>query len=446
MTGRLDRAGVWALCGTLLALVFLNVPELGSDPWPFRPGAVEPEGPLAPLVRAADREWDLGIPRTAAFLAGLLVALAAAAAFRARSWPRWTAVALALVTLGLLLAPATLLQTGLRQATAPWFHTNDSTYQIEIAGRLLREGANPYGHDYSASGLERFYTHDGTVSPRILAEEPALRHLAYFPGSPLTGAAWSALPAPFDDYRVLVLLCTLGLFGVALAFPAPLGWRLAIGAALAGNPIAVRSAWFGQNDAPSLLFLALALALVLRARYGWAATSLAAAVLLKQFALVAVPFLAVMLLVLGVPRAQLKRAAAAFAAVLAAGIVPFLAMDPKAFLDDSVLYGAETYRIVGYGLSAILLNLDVIDDRLGPYPFVPLAILIWLPLTVWLLRCQRRSDELWPGVAAFTLSLLVLMWLGRTFNHPYLLWPLAGIGLAVLTAISERFKGVRRPS
>ena len=109
----------------------------------------------------------------------------------------------------LLAAPSTLLQLGLRDSTEPWFFTNDSTYQIEQSGELVLDGDNPYGHDYRRSGLERFYTRDGSVSERVREREVALRHFAYFPGAPLTAAAWRVLPEPFDDYRLLVLLCTL---------------------------------------------------------------------------------------------------------------------------------------------------------------------------------------------------------------------------------------------
>ncbi len=41
---------------------------------------------------------------------------------------------------------------------------------------------NPYGHDYRESGLERFYTRDGSVSERVREREVALEHFAYFPG------------------------------------------------------------------------------------------------------------------------------------------------------------------------------------------------------------------------------------------------------------------------
>jgi uncharacterized membrane protein len=196
----------------------------------------------------------------------------------------------------------------------------------------------------------------------------------------------------------------------------------------------VRSAWFGQNDAPALLLLLLAFALITRRRFGLAAASLAGAILLKQFALVALPFAALMLVQAGAARAQLRRAAAALGGVLAVGVLPFLVWDPVAFWDDTVTYGAGTYRIVGYGLSAILVRLGIVDDREGAYPFALLALLTWVPLTAWLLFAQRRAGELWLGAAGFAISILWLLFIGRTFNNYYLVWPLTGAAAAALTA------------
>jgi len=243
---------------------------------------------------------------------------------------------------------------------------------------------------------------------------------------------WRLLPEPFDDYRLLVLLATLALLPAALMFRGPIGWRLALGAVLVCNPIAIRSAWFGQNDAPSLLLLVLAFALVTRRRFAWAAAALAGAILLKQFAVVAVPFMALM-----IPRQEWKRAGLAFGGVLAVGALPFLIADPRAFWDDTVKYGAGTYRIVGYGLSAILVRLGIIDDRDGSYPFALIALLTWLPLTVWLLYAQRRARELWIGAAAFAVSILWLMFIGRTFNNYYLVWPMTGAIVAALMALGS---------
>ena len=432
--------GSWALVGVLFALVAITLPELGSDPWRFRPGEVDPQGPLAPLVRAAGEEWDLGILRASAFLAALLCgAIAVYLLAGSRALSKRLAICLVLAVGVLLTAPATLLQLGLRDSTEPWFFTNDSTYQVELGGDLLLDLDNPYGHDYRESGLERFYTRDGSVSERVREREVALEHFAYFPGAVASAALWRVLPEPFDDYRLLVLLCTLGLLPAALAFRGPLAARVMLGALLVCNPIAVRSAWFGQNDAPSLLLLVLAFALASRRRFGWAAAALGGAVLLKQFALVAAPFLALMIVRdHGSQRREaldsLRRPALAFFGVLAAGILPLLVADPVAFYEDTIRYGAGTYRIVGYGLSAILVEVGIVDDREGAYPFALIALLTWVPLTVWLLILQRRSDALWIGAAGFAISILWLMFIGRTFNNYYLVWPLTGAVAAALLA------------
>ena len=438
LTGRLSREGMVVALGVLLAIVAVTLPELGSDPWPFRPGPIEAKGVLAPLVRAAGQEWDVGIARTVCFAAGLLLAAVGTVALRARDWPAWTGVSIVgLVALALLL-PSTLLQVGLRQSTEPWFFTNDSTYQIELGGDLLLDGKNPYGHDYSHSGMERFYPFDGSASEAVRKREVSLEHYAYFPGTAVVGAVWRLLPSPLDDYRLFVALATLGGLAAALAFRAPLGWRLAIGALIAANPIAVRSAWFGQNDAPSITLMILAFALVTRGRARWAAAALAGAVLLKQFAVVAIPFLAIVLLKQGYARGELKRVAGIFAAVLALVGLPFLIADPVAFYEDTVKFGAGTYKIVGYGLSGILVRAGLIAGRDGSYPFALFALLLWLPITVWLSVVAHRARERWVAPAGFAISILVLLYIGRTFNNYYLLWPMMGAAIAALVWAGER--------
>jgi hypothetical protein len=440
MTGRPKRTpteplqGIvpWALLATLGVLVGITMPGLGSGAWPFDPPSVDPRGVLGPLVRVADREWDLGILRSTAILAGLLVALAAAGSWRFRTWPRWAAVGLAAVVCAMLLVPAVLLQVGLRDATAPWYFTNDSTYQIEIAGDLVLDGDDPYGHDYGDSGLENFYP--AADDEEAAFDRAARHHFAYFPGTALTAAAWRVLPRPWDDYRLFVLLATLALLPAALLFPGPLVVRLAVGSGLAANPLIVQGAWFGTADAPALLALVLSFALVTRGHSVWAGAALGAALALKQFALVALPFLAVMLLVARVPRRTLYQSGAAFAGIFLATVLPFLIADPGALWDDTVAYGADTYRIVGYGLAALLLNLGAIDDRFGDYPFLPLTLLVWLPITAWLLWSQWRAKTGWAAAAGFSVSMFVLLFLSRVFQSSYLAWPLTGIGLALLLA------------
>jgi hypothetical protein len=429
------EAGV--VLGVLGILVAITVPELGSGAWPFRvpSGQTDPQGPFRLLVKAADRDFDVALLRAAALIAGLVVALGAAVLLARRTVRTAVVAAICAAVVGLLLLPATFLQVGLRDSSEPWYHVNDSTYQIEIAGELILDGENPYGHDYRDTGLENWYP---AAQPEARIPQVALDHFAYFPGTALSAAAWRLLPGPFDDYRMLVLLCTLALFGAALLFDAPLHSRLAAGAALAANPLATTAAWFGTADAPSLLLTVLAFVFVARARYLTAAACIAGAVLLKQFALIALPFLAVMMLTRAVPRRTLLHAGALFAGIVVLGILPFAIADPGALWDDTIAYGAQTYRIIGYGLSGVLIETGILDDRFGSYPFLPLALVLWLPVTAWLLWTQWRSRRMWIGAAGFGASIFGLFYLSRVFQNSYLIWPLTASLVSFLLASSER--------
>ena len=436
MSGRLERGEVLALLAVLGALVIVVVPDLASQPWPFQPGRVEPRGILGPFARTAGREWDLGVPRGAALFAGLLVAASALAVWRARTWPRWAAVAVTATVIGLLTAPAAFQAAGLRDATAPWKFTNDSTYQIELAGDLILDGHTPYGHDYHGSGLERFYPAAGFEgSPD---RQVALSHFAYFPGTPLTAAAWRLLPRPLDDYRLFVLLMTFAAAAFVLLLPAPLAWRLAGAAAVAANPLAVRAPWFGTADMPSIALVILAFALALRGRPAAGAAALGGALLLKQFALAAVPFYLVLLLVRGTRRTRISRAAAAFLAVVAVGFLPFAIADLGALWDDTVAYGTGTYRIIGYGLAGLLVGAGAVE-RDGYYPFALLALVVWVPTTLWLLLGLARTRATWQASGGLAISLFVLLWLSRVLQSSYLLWPLVFLVVAVVLAAGERF-------
>ena len=154
--------------------------------------------------------------------------------------------------------------------------------------------------------------------------------------------------------------------------------------------------------------------------------------LLKQFALVALPFLALAALQRHTrPTWRVPRGL--FVGVVAVGVLPFVVWDPGAFWADTIEYGGKTYRIVGYGLSGLLVEGGLIDRRTDPYPFLPLLALVWLPR-----RCGccgvPAGRDLWVA-AGFAVSFFMLVFLGRVFQPSYLVWPLAGLVTAVLLAV-----------
>ena len=420
-----DRLGL-GLLGLLIGLVLVNVPWLGVDAWAFRAPEAHAHGLLGPLVRAAGGHWDLGVIRAPALLVAVLVAIVAAVLPRNR-------VLLVLSTVAVvaaLLVPATLLQVGLRDGTAPWFHVNDASYQVELAGQRILDGQDPYGFDYTGTGLERFYSLDGTPVTDGRVETVALKSLAYFPGLPLLGA----IAQPLGDVRILMLLFALALVPAALLLPGPLELRLGAGALLAANPLVVRSTWFGILDAPVLLALVLAFACALRGRWGWTGALVGLALVEKQYAFVAIPFLAVAAWRAG-GRDALVRAGAWLLGVVAVVVLPFLAWGPSAFVHDTLVYGTSAYRIVGYGLSGILVDLDVVT-RDGGYPFWLFALLLWLPVTAWLLVRQWRDPAPWRAALGFALSFLVLAWVARYFQTSGFAFPLAGLIVAAAIGLA----------
>ena len=431
-----DNRGL-ALLGVLVGLVLIAVPWLGSDAWAFVAPTASANGLLGPLVRAANGDWDLGIVRAPALLAGVLAAVLAIVLPRREPVRR---VLLTIATVGVVLAllvPATLLQVGLRDGTAPWFHTNDAAYQVELAGQRILDGHNPYGATYVGTGLERFYSLDGTPVIDGRVETVALEHLAYFPGLPVLGAISAALPGPLGDVRVLMLLFALALLPAALLLPGALELRLAAGALLAANPLMIRSTWFGILDAPVVLALVLAFALSLRGRWGWAGALVALALVQKQYAFVAIPFLGVAAWQAG-GGVALKRAGAWLVGITALFTLPFFVWGPRAFLDDTIVYGTSAYRIVGYGLSGILVDLNVVV-RDGSYPFVLIALVTWLPLTLLLVRHQLRDPAPWRAALGFALSFLVLAWVARYFQTSGFVYPLVGLIIAATIALAPTF-------
>ena len=292
VTAALD--GPWILSGVLLALVAITLPELGSDPWHFRPAAASTAG----AARAAGARRRRGVgprhrprvgassPRCCAAAAAIAAAHAlAAGAARAGPASRWCSPSGCCWPL-----PSTLLQLGLRDSTAPVVLHE----RLDLPGRAgrrprARTADNPYGHDYRTPGLERFYTRDGSVSERVREKEVALAPLRLLPRR---GAERRACGGCCRS-RSTTTGCwcssaTLALLPAALAFRGPLGWRLVLGARARVQPDrgalgVVRPERRSQPAAARAR---------VRARHAggasrWAAAALAGAVLLKQFALVA---------------------------------------------------------------------------------------------------------------------------------------------------------------
>ena len=98
---------------------------------------------LAPLVRAAGEEWDVGIARSAAFGAALLCgAVAAFLIWRPQPLPRWTGIALVLIVeVGAVILLSAALAA--KSALQPARHAHQSTAFQNRGDRTRAGKRNP---------------------------------------------------------------------------------------------------------------------------------------------------------------------------------------------------------------------------------------------------------------------------------------------------------------
>jgi hypothetical protein len=344
----------------------------------------------AGVLYSAGRGWLIPL----VILGAVPGALAAA---RGRAW------GVAAVLVACFLLPQAALLIG-RPPTAP---VQDGLLITDAAARRLIHGLSPYGHDYiDDPALRAFWITELPVNP-------LLAHYIYPPGMilltvPLAlaglSAAWLWLPGP-----------------LALAGGAWLAAGRAGAVAVALSPLLLLDSLYLFND---LFFLAAGLAaagLLLRGRAWEAAVLAAAALLLKQVALILLPALALLAWRLGPRRAALFGAATV--AIVLLVLAPFLAWSPHGFLADTGAYfygsGVDAFPIRGPGLPGLLLSAGALPSRWAGFPSAALQFVVLVPLlgAGWVyLRRRTAGAGIWLWTAAIALA---LFFLGRTLAPNY---------------------------
>ncbi len=303
-----------------------------------------------------------------------------------------------------------------------------------IAGDLVLDGDNPYGHDYRDTGLERWYPAAAGRRPPAGRSRPLRilpRHRRSPPPRGAAARTFRRLPAAraARDPRTAP-----GCVSLSSARSNGDSRRHRTGGESARDQGGVvRDGRRAERPLPRSR---------LRARdalpLGLGGSLLGLAVLLKQFALVALPFLAVMFIVRGGSRTTAIRAGAAFGGVLLAGALPFLIADPGAL--GTTRSPTEPAPTGSSGTGSRHSSSGPADRRpLRPLPVHPPRAAHLGPgdgLARSGDSCARASSG-WAA-AGFSISMFVLLFLGRVFQTSYLVWPLAGIAVAYLLAAGER--------
>jgi hypothetical protein len=356
--------------------------------------------PTAAVGWQIARTW--GLPAwLPAVLAGLLVILVVAAAAQPRL-KELVAIGAVFVLYALPILGAIVRWHLVPSTTAL---IGDGAYQIQLARNLLMRGVDPYGFDYTGTGLERAPW--GQPFPN-----PALHHLDYWPGTivvPLPVQAAFQFVTGWWDERIWLLLAGAAVF-VLLRWLLPgTAGRIAAVAffLIPGHSLL---AVLGDNDLPMIALLLAATLAIARRRFVPAAIVIGLAVATKQTALIALPVVVAWGFANGIGWRSLPRYAGLATLTVAALIAPFVVWNASAFVRDTVLYnvgsGGEAYPIQGIGLSSWLLQAGVIHGARDAFPFLliqlPLVIAVWVLGSRWVLRHRLAGDAIfWMGLTFF---------------------------------------------
>jgi hypothetical protein len=336
---------------------------------------------------------------------------------------RWRLKLLGIAGLGVVTAIAPTLVAIVERPRIGLTMEHDGLLQLESAIDRVLQGQPIYGVDWSNTPMANV---GWQLTP---GQNPALHHLAYYPLTVLVGVpvrlltdAWHL---PFDYRLVLIGFALLGLMAIA-ALPIGAERRFMIITAIFVSPLITLYLWAGRNDIEFLTVLFLCLVLLARGHVILAAGALGAAVALKPFALIAVPFLLLVLIIrwrANRSGRDLALALLALGAVPAATMLPFFLANPGAFWTDVVLYTSggipDAYPIRGYGFGEILYGLHVIGRRTDSFPFAIFEVAAAAPV-LWIAGrafLQRPTGARW--MAGYALLLLAFTFFARFFNDNY---------------------------
>ena len=267
----------------------------------------------APLAR----NW--GLIASIAYAAGALASLAGTARVARRA-----AVAV------IVFAGAALLPLGLelwwRVENGPGTHAKSETIVTEESARVAFRGENPYAADYSDGPLARF--------PAGVDD-----HVPYLPGNLAFGLGRHlGNDGALGDARLTFAAVFLGATIAALRLSrAPSGEQLRAFTVIVVSPLGARYVVGGGNDLPVIGAMLLALVLLERRRPLGAGLAAGLAATVKLTAWPLLPFLVIAARDPGGRPARARAAWIATVLVLAA-IMPFLAWDPTAMIEDVVRY------------------------------------------------------------------------------------------------------------
>lgn len=331
-----------------------------------------------------------------------------------------------------VVAVAAVLPTGYnmiqRAATNPAFFAHDGLIQTEIAIEYLLDGRNPYTEDYINTPMADF---PGNEPP--FTDAP-LYHNAYLPFLFIGSIPFYSLSHSLWEWYDQRIVYLLAYFGVILLLPQLVAGtrnKLAAVIAVGLNYLFTFYLADGRNDVVILFGLVLAAYFLAQQRWILAGVVLGLTMATKHQAWFFLPFYLVYLLPKQPKTADFRRLIVQLLPVaLTAALVllPFLAWDFSAFIEDTVTYvtgsGTTSFPMKGWGFSTLLVTFGLVPSPEAAFPFSLFELLFGLPVLLFMLRRQWRDNSLQNAWLGFALFSFTFQFFSRFFNDNYFVFVL----------------------
>lgn len=293
---------------------------------------------------------------------------------------------------------------------------NDSALQIEIAGRFILLGINPYSHSYKDTDLAKWDYRDDAgnttnpalftnVHPPLLLVISALQYKLF---ARIFG--WS-------DIRVVYLLAYVSLILLAFLkfdFTQRFLQFLVFGLM---NPIFVTFLAQGTND---VVVLALILWMFFAAehkKFILAGGLMGLAIATKQTAWIAAPFFLYWIWKTR-PFKQFLYFVVAAVSVSLLLYVPFALRDTTALLNSLVFYVSSAHPIEGFGVSALLPKWGVVQSIYTKYPFWAMQLMALFAVWILFVRTTNKRRNQQDPILFYVALATGLTWIFSAYFLP----------------------------
>ncbi len=319
----------------------------------------------------------------------------------------------------------------LRNKTSSYAFISDSALQIEIAGRYLLLGKNPYKENFIKTDLAKWEYKDSLGN----SNNPALYHLLYPPFLVYISAIGYRVFSQafgFFDIRIIYLTAFLSIVFLPFIKYKKHMSRLLFLVFVALQPLFLSIVISGYTDVVVLALLLWSVYFLEKKKYPLSATLLGIAFATKQTAWFALPVIFIYLW--KKQRVSLGRFIGISSIVALFLYAPFLLWDWRVFVDSIFLSfgssGVQMMPISGYGLGVLLLALGKISNIYSTYPFWLWQIGFGAAMFAILFH---QKTSWWSGrnlLLSYWLFLSVVWFCSRFFTYTHLGYLAALLGVA----------------